>query len=80
MNAAWLQCAAHDHRYISQWAFLLFQAILSANIPGPACKLNAWVTAFTCQWLMGPSHITDVELDDGTSIKSQGVKIERWGH
>lgn len=56
---------------------MLLQAILSANIPGPACKLNAWVTAFTCQWLMGPSQVTDVELKDGESFKSQGVKIER---
>ncbi|KAK9864268.1 hypothetical protein WJX84_010435 [Apatococcus fuscideae] len=61
------------------WLPPAFKAVLSANIPGPACKLNAWVTAFTCQWLMGPSQVTDVETDDGNLLKSQGVKIERRG-
>lgn len=29
------------------------------------------------QWLMGPSDVSDVELDDGSRLKSHGVKIER---
>ena len=28
-------------------------------------KMNAWVTMATCQWLMGPSTVNDVQLDNG---------------
>jgi hypothetical protein len=41
-------------------------------------KLNAWVTALTCQWLMGPSAINDVEMPDGTIAKNSGVLVERY--
>lgn len=29
------------------------------------------------QWLMGPSVVSDVELDDGTVIEGHGVRVER---
>lgn len=29
------------------------------------------------QWLMGPSAVSDVELDDGSRVKSHGIKVER---
>jgi hypothetical protein len=46
-------------------------------LPTFSNKLNAWVTALTCQWLMGPSEVNDVDLDDGSIAKGQGVLVER---
>ena len=46
-------------------------------VPGAANRLNAWVTAVTCQWLMGPSKVNDVELPDGQVLPKQGVLVER---
>lgn len=49
------------------------------------CGTSCW-TALCCggivavaylQWLMGPSAVSDVELDDGSRVKSHGVKVER---
>jgi len=53
------------------------QAMFSRPFPEFSCQLNAWVTALTCQWLMGPSQVNDVELPDGTTAKAQGVLVER---
>ncbi len=62
-------------------AYLSFavQAMISKPIPERACQLNAWVTALTCQWLMGPCKVNDVESSDGRILKAQGVQIERQG-
>lgn len=55
-----------------------FFAVMFAK-PFPAWSnwLNAWVTMLTCQWLMGPSKVNDVEMDDGTIAKDSGVLVER---
>ena len=45
--------------------FLSLQVILARPLPWLACKMNALATWFTCQWLMGPSKVNDVETDDG---------------
>ena len=47
-------------------------------LPGLSCRLNAWVTALTCQWLMGPSIVNDTELDDGSVGQGYGVLVERY--
>lgn len=59
------------------WLLPAFRAMFSRPFPEFSCQLNAWVTALTCQWLMGPSKVNDVELPDGTTAKSQGVLVER---
>ncbi|GJP43841.1 hypothetical protein CLOM_g3247 [Closterium sp. NIES-68] len=41
-----------------------------------AAVLCAWVTHFTCQWLMGPTKVVEIELEDG-SKQGSGVKIEK---
>ena len=56
------------------------QVMFARPLPALSRQLNAWVTALTCQWLMGPCQVNDVELADGKALKSQGVKIERWGN
>ena len=53
------------------------QAMFSRPVPQIAAQLNAWVTAVTCQWLMGPTKINDVELPDGQVFQKQGVHVER---
>ena len=53
------------------------QAMFSRPVPQIAAQLNAWVTALTCQWLMGPTRINDVELPDGQVFHKQGVLVER---
>lgn len=42
------------------------QVMFSKPLPDFSCRLNAFATAVTCQWLMGPCKVNDVELDDGT--------------
>jgi hypothetical protein len=54
------------------------QVMFSRPMPALSCRLNAWVTALTCQWLMGPCQINDVEVDGGTVGRGQGVLVERW--
>ena len=53
------------------------QAMFSRPVPQTAAKLNAWVTAITCQWLMGPCQVNDVELPNGEIRPKQGVLVER---
>lgn len=53
------------------------QAMFSRPVPQTAAKLNAWVTAITCQWLMGPCKVNDVELYNGEIRPKQGVLVER---
>ena len=55
----------------------LMQAMFSRPVPQIAAQLNAWVTALTCQWLMGPTKINDVELPDGQVFHKQGVLVKR---
>lgn len=38
--------------------------------------MNAWATVLTCQWLMGPCKVIDVEID-GKVQEAQGILIER---
>ncbi len=39
--------------------------MLARPFPGFSCWLNAWATAFTCQWLMGKCTVNDVDIDGG---------------
>lgn len=59
------------------WLPGAFSAMFSRPVPQLACQLNAWVTTLTCQWLMGPCKINDLELADGTVRPRQGVLVER---
>lgn len=59
------------------WLPGAFSAMFSRPVPQTAAKLNAWVTAITCQWLMGPCQVNDVELPNGEIRPKQGVLVER---
>lgn len=51
--------------------------MFAGPFPAFSCWLNAWVTALTCQWLMGPSKQNDVEIDGGKTAQGFGVLVER---
>ena len=59
------------------WLPGAFAALFSRNVPAPSARLNAWATALTCQWLMGPSEVNDVEVDGGAVAPGQGVLVAR---
>lgn len=57
----------------------VMQVMFSRPLPGFSCRLNAFATALTCQWLMGPCKVNDAELDDGTvseSVRWFGLKAQ----
>ena len=45
--------------------------------PRLSYTLNAVATYATCQWLMGPLEINDVEMDDGQVGTNNGVLVHR---
>lgn len=51
--------------------------MFSRPLPDFSCKLNAWATWLTCQWLMGPCEVNDVEVDGGGLGVGQGVLVKR---
>ncbi|EIE22959.1 hypothetical protein COCSUDRAFT_15824 [Coccomyxa subellipsoidea C-169] len=59
------------------WLPPAFKVMFSKPMPEVSCQLNAWVTMLTCQWLMGPCKVNDVELDGGRIGSGQGVLVER---
>ncbi|KAG1677799.1 hypothetical protein FOA52_008563 [Chlamydomonas sp. UWO 241] len=59
------------------WLPGLFAVLFARPLPIFSAKMNAWVTALTCEWLMGDLAVNDVELDDGGVIKGAGVRVER---
>jgi len=59
------------------WLLPAFKVLFSKPMPEFACKMNAWATALTCEWLMGPCKVNDVEVDGGKLGVSQGVQVQR---
>lgn len=47
--------------------------MFSEPFPEFSCRLNAWATVMSCEWLMGPCKINDTEIDN--SKVSNNVKI-----
>ena len=60
------------------WLPGAFKVMFSRPLPALSCRLNAFATAATCQWLMGPCQVNDVEeLDGGARGAGMGVRVER---
>lgn len=59
------------------WLPSLFKVMFAKPMPTLSNVMNAWVTSLTCQWLMGPNTVNDVEIDGGKLAKAHGVKVER---
>lgn len=53
------------------------QVMFSRPLPGFSCRLNAWATATTCQWLMGPCAVNDCDTDSQQQASGHGVLVER---
>jgi hypothetical protein len=63
------------------WLPRAFALLFARNLPALSARLNAWATALTCQWLMGPCAVVDVDpaphapsTFDG---RGMGVRVER---
>lgn len=52
--------------------------MFSQTVPGFSCRLNAWATAATCQWLMGPCEVNSCDTDSQEQAPGHGVLIERY--
>ncbi|PNH12456.1 hypothetical protein TSOC_000599 [Tetrabaena socialis] len=59
------------------WLPGAFKVMFARPLPELSCRMNALATALTCQWLMGPCKVNDVETDDGTVGEGHGVLVER---
>lgn len=59
------------------WLLPLFKVMFAKPFPGFSNQMNAFATALTCQWLMGPCKVNDVELPSGQVLPASGVKIDR---
>eukprot|EP01025_Chloroclados_australasicus_P016336 TRINITY_DN18150_c0_g2_i1.p1 TRINITY_DN18150_c0_g2~~TRINITY_DN18150_c0_g2_i1.p1 ORF type:complete len:262 (+),score=29.77 TRINITY_DN18150_c0_g2_i1:41-826(+) len=59
------------------WIPPMFVELFAKPFPQFSLLLNAYVTALTCQWLMGEAEVNDIELPDGTVGKNQGVLVKR---
>ena len=49
------------------------QVLFAGPLPTFSHRLNAAVTGWTCQWLMGPSVVNDVKLESG-----EVLKVRKW--
>ena len=61
------------------WLPGAFGAMFSRPLPAFSCRLNALATALTCQWLMGPCKVNDVEIDGGEVRAAAHAALSRQG-
>lgn len=59
------------------WLPPAFKVMFARPLPGVSCKLNAFATWLTCQWLMGECEINSVEVDGGAIGEGYGVLVKR---
>jgi hypothetical protein len=60
------------------WLPGAFAVMFSRPFPGFSCRLNAFATALTCQWLMGNCKVNDVDgVGGGGGGAGMGVLVER---
>lgn len=59
------------------WLPPAFKVMFAKPLPGLSCKLNAFATWLTCQWLMGECEINSVAIDGGEMKEGYGVLVKR---
>lgn len=64
-------------RLFPKWLLIQYKWMFSRPFPLFSAWMNAWVTKFATQWLMGPSEVVDIDMPDGTVGKQLGLKIEK---
>lgn len=55
----------------------LTAVMFSKPMPELSCRLNAWVTKVTCEWLMGKLTVNDVVIDGGRIGQGHGLYVHR---
>ncbi|QDZ22487.1 hypothetical protein A3770_07p50050 [Chloropicon primus] len=58
------------------WLPPAFRVMFAKPFPELSYLMNAWVTSLCCEWLMGPTTLNEVELEEG-GRKVPGVLVER---
>jgi hypothetical protein len=64
-------------RLFPSWLLPAFRVMFARPFPTFSLWMNTWVTLYTTRWLMGPSKIQDLELDNGTVGKDQLLVVEK---
>lgn len=59
------------------WLPGAFKVMFAKPFPDLSCRLNAWATWLTCQWLMGECEINAVDIDGGDVRDGYGVLVKR---
>lgn len=59
------------------WMPSSYAVLFSQPFPAWSARMNAWATMVAGTWLMGECEINDIELEDGTIGKSQGLLVKR---
>lgn len=63
-------------RLFPDWLLPAFIDMFAKPFPQFSAWMNAWVTHFTTRWLMGPSKIYDININNQI-LKEQGLLIEK---
>jgi hypothetical protein len=64
-------------RLFPNWLLQQYKWMFAAPFPHFSAWMNAWVTHFTTNWLMGNSTVLDLELENGEILKDQLVLVEK---
>lgn len=59
------------------WLLSQYKWMFAAPFPRFSAWMNAWVTHFATNWLMGNSTVIDLKLVDGVVLKDQGLLVEK---
>ena len=59
------------------WLPGAFKVMFAKPLPEISCRLNAWATWLTCQWLMGECTMNAAEVDGGEIKDGHGVLVKR---
>lgn len=59
------------------WLPPAFKVMFARPLPDISCRLNAYATWLTCQWLMGACEVNAVEVDGGDVKEGYGVLVKR---
>ena len=58
LQGCWRGVASMPEATCGKSGMMGVQVMFSRPLPALSCRLNAWVTMLTCQWLMGPCKVT----------------------
>eukprot|EP01041_Mallomonas_annulata_P010601 gene10601-22136_t len=74
---------AHDQgknilvKLFPRWLLDQYKVMFSKPFPAFSSRMNAWVTHWTTNWLMGNSTVYDIILPNGQIEIQQGVKVDK---